>query len=210
MVSFHGNKKREAHFPDSLLERNLVSMGQGVMMPVINILGQFSKLLASTLSFRPHGNPKGTIIKPFYRWESGGGSFSHLWSAASDEVLGPLMHQPFNPPCACTSQMGKQRRGMLRPVSGLDPYLLENSSSLWGPGLVDWASFLFLKSSPELWTLCDLEGTWLNMVQMYLVHQPKSQEDGVSLQGVGSVNSDFFWCYIEVGSSVLDLYSQLG
>lgn len=40
-------------------------MGQGVMMPVINVPGQFSKLLAGTLSFRPHGNPKGAIIKLF-------------------------------------------------------------------------------------------------------------------------------------------------
>lgn len=78
MVTFHGNKKTEAHFPDTLLDRNLVSMGQGVMMPVINVQGQFSKLLIGTLSFRPHGNPKGAIIKPFYRWESGGGSSGHL------------------------------------------------------------------------------------------------------------------------------------
>lgn len=95
-------------------------------------------------------------------------------------------------------------------MSGLDPCLLENSSTLWDPGLADWASLHFLKQSPELWTLFDLEGTWLNMVQMYLAHQPKSQGDGASLQGVGSVNSDFFWCYIEVDFSILDLDSQLG
>lgn len=73
-----------------------------------------------------------------------------------------------------------------------------------------WPDRLGLLPLSELWALCELEGTWLNRIQMYLAPHPESQRDGTYLQVVGSVNSDFFWCCTGADFSDLGLDSQLG